>query len=104
MIILGIIVLTLFVAYFSNALGVFNPCKPGDEIREYTRGGHFCYTPSGFAGLPCDKKTDCGTGSCSLEDPTKTTEKGTCRDSELGCYIWIDENGEFDEANVVCKD
>jgi hypothetical protein len=104
--IMGIMILatTFLVVYFSNSLAFFNLCKPGEKIRENSRGDHFCYTPSGFAGLPCDKKTDCGTGSCSLEDPTKTTGKGTCRDSNLGCYIWIDENGEFDESNEVCLD
>ena len=100
-----IVIVALFiVAYFSNSLALLGLCKPGDKIVQGL-GPHFCYTPSGFAGNPCDKATDCGTAAgCVLVDKNKTIGKGICRDMWLGCNIWIDENGKFDESGVLCAD
>lgn len=104
---IGIIVMfTLFIiiAYFSNSLVSLGLCKPGDKIGKGLPGPDFCYTPSGFAGNPCDKATDCGSGRCALVDSHKTTDNGICKDLSYGCNVWIDENGKFDVYYEICED
>ena len=102
-IIIAIIFVSLIIAYLSNSLVFLGLCKPGDKIGGGLGPG-FCYTPSSFAGKPCDKATDCGTGECVLADPNRTTGKGICQDLPFGCNVWIDENGKFDESAVLCVD
>ncbi len=106
--IIGIIFLSIIIlfviAYFSNSLALFGLCKPGTKLGRGGFGQRFCYIPSGFEEQPCDKKTDCGTGECFLVDPNKTIGKGICRDLPYGCNVRIDENGNFDEKEVLCVD
>ncbi len=91
-------------AYFTNTLAPLGICKPGDKSGQ-GMGPKFCYTPTGFAGKPCDRPKDCGTGGyCALADKRKEKEKGICLDTPIGCYIWIDENGNYDLNDETCSD
>ena len=65
-------------------------------------GPAFCYTPTGFAGLPCDRKTDCGGGYCFLVNENAAVGKGVCSDLPFGCHQQIDENGEIQP--MLCVD
>jgi len=67
-------------------------------------GPAFCYTPTGKQGQPCDRATECGGGSCVLVNPGAWTGKGECHDLPFGCYVRIDENGNYDPTAILCVD
>lgn len=67
-------------------------------------GPGFCYTPTGKQGMPCDRATECGGGSCVLVNPGAWTGKGECHDLPFGCYVRIDENGNYDPEAMLCVD
>ena len=67
-------------------------------------GYPFCFTPSGKAGEPCDRETECNGGYCILEDASLSSGKGYCADLPFGCHVFIDENGEFDPEMMLCVD
>jgi hypothetical protein len=106
-----VIIFSLIVlAYFNNSLALFGLCKPGDKIVQGNKfsGTDYCYTPSGFEGRPCNKASDCGNNpisECFLSDKNAIINKGICKDAiRGGCYVLIDENGNFDEEYPICYD
>ena len=68
------------------------------------RAGMNCYRPSGTEGRPCNKSTDCPTKKCVLVNWGKGEYKGECRDSAIGCYTWIDEDGEYGHDGTVAME
>lgn len=104
-IIIGILLVSLIVlfllAYMTNSLRFLGLCAPGYKSYLAPFAGPSCYIPSGFAGQPCDRKTDCGNAGCMLVNPNNTIGKGVCVDLPFGCHTWIDENGTWEIVNNV---
>ena len=100
LVLIGLVIILAYL-YFSNKLAVFGLCKPG---MKYGRGGlvgRFCYTPSGYEGQSCNKKTDCGNGNAQCVVGKNETNGGVCRDVVFGCTPFIDNEGNIQS---ICID
>ncbi|MBN1618843.1 hypothetical protein JW887_05920 [Candidatus Dojkabacteria bacterium] len=97
-----IVVSTLVALYLTNSFAIWGVCRPGTQSAQ-TPSGKICYIPSGKDGQKCKTEKDCNGGGCRLVD-SDSEYPGVCKDQQFGCFVWIDENGDYDANQVVCID
>lgn len=97
--------------YLNNFFVSFGICRPGNILvsnNQFSGAPDYCYKPSGWEGKYCDKKSDCGSNplsECVLNNKDAINNKGVCKDMvKQGCYVLIDEDGNFGEKTTVCYD